>query len=293
MRKEQVNMQKTPSPVFPKQHQQQQPGIEAMMYPQPQYDNPAYKAAGKLIGKNAIITGGDSGVGRAVAIAYAKEGANVAILYLNEKGDADQVVQDVQALGRKCIAIAGDLKCEYATNESIKQAVQALEKIDILINNAGVQYPQNSILDITREQMLHTFESNYFSYFYVTKAVLPHMPNGSSIINTASITAFEGNETLIDYASTKGAIVAFTRSMALSLMSQNIRVNAVAPGPVWTPLIVSSMSEQDVQTFGSASPMGHAAQPYELAPMYVYLGCEDSSNVSGQVMHVNSGKIIN
>lgn len=286
-------MQKTPQQVFPAQHQGQQPGIESIMQPQPQYDNPNYKAAGKLAGKAALITGGDSGIGRAVAIAYAKEGADVSILYLNEKSDADLVVRDVQALGKKCVAIAADLRSEQTAAKAIEEAVHALGKLDVLINNAGVQYPQNSILDITREQLLHTFESNYFSYFYVTKAALPHLQAGSAIINTASITAFEGNETLIDYSSTKGAIVAFTRSMALSLMAQNIRVNAVAPGPVWTPLIVSSFSPQDVQTFGSTSPMGHAAQPYELAPMYVFLGCEDSSNVSGQVMHVNSGAIIN
>lgn len=286
-------MQKTPQPVFPKQHQAQQPGIEAMMMPKPQYDNPNYKAAGKLAGKTALITGGDSGIGRAVATAYAKEGADIAILYLNEQSDADQVVRDIEAIGRKCIAIACDLKCEQTATKAIEEAMRGLQRLDVLVNNAGVQYPQNSILDITREQLLHTFESNYFSYFYVTKAALPHMQSGSAIINTASITAFEGSEALIDYASTKGAIVAFTRSMALSLMAQNIRVNAVAPGPVWTPLIVSSFPSQDVQTFGSTSPMGHAAQPYELAPMYVYLGCDDSSNVSGQVMHVNSGSIIN
>lgn len=286
-------MQKTPQPVFPKQHQAQQPGIEVMMMPKPQYDNPNYKAAGKLAGKTALITGGDSGIGRAVAIAYAKEGADIAILYLNEQSDADQVVRDIESIGRKCIAIACDLKCEQTATKAIEEAMRGLQRLDVLVNNAGVQYPQNSILDITREQLLHTFESNYFSYFYVTKAALPHMQSGSAIINTASITAFEGSEALIDYASTKGAIVAFTRSMALSLMAQNIRVNAVAPGPVWTPLIVSSFPSQDVQTFGSTSPMGHAAQPYELAPMYVYLGCDDSSNVSGQVMHVNSGSIIN
>ena len=214
-------------------------------------------------------------------------------MYLSEDGDAEQVVQDVTDLGRKCFAIAADLKSEEAAAKAVQDALQKLGGVDVLVNNAGVQYPQNSIMDITKDQMMHTFESNYFSYFFVTKAVVPHLKPGAAIINTASITAFEGNQTLIDYASTKGAIVSFTRSMALSLMDQNIRVNAVAPGPVWTPLIVSSFSAQEVATFGSTSPMKRAAQPYELAPIYVYLGCEDSSNVTGQVFHVNSGTVIN
>ena len=176
---------------------------------------------------------------------------------------------------------------------TVEKAVQELGGLNVLVNNAGVQYPQNSILDITREQLLHTFESNIFSCFFVTKAALPHLSRGASIINTASITAFEGHQTLIDYSATKGAIVSFTRSMALSLMEQGIRVNAVAPGPVWTPLIVSSFSPEEVGTFGSTAPMRRAAQPCELAPVYVYLACDDSSNVSGQIFHVNSGTVIN
>lgn len=286
-------MQNPPTNVFPPQHQLQQPGMESSMMPTPQYDDPRYKAAGKLVNKRALITGGDSGIGRAVALAFAKEGADIAILYLNEKKDADQVVRDVQALGRACYAVQADLKDEKTAQRAVDEAVASLGGLHILVNNAGVQYPQNSILDITREQMMHTFESNYFSYFYVTKAALGHLKEGASIINTASITAFEGDETLIDYASTKGAIVSFTRSMALSLMDQHVRVNAVAPGPVWTPLIVSSFPEQDVMTFGSTSPMKRAAQPWELAPAYVYLASEDSSVVSGQVFHVNCGTIIN
>ncbi|MGI6239329.1 MAG: SDR family oxidoreductase [Christensenellales bacterium] len=286
-------MQGTKTPTFPKQHQDQQPGVERVMHPQPQYDNPRYKAAGKLEGKRAIITGGDSGIGRAVALVYAKEGADVAILYLNEHQDAALVVRDIEALGKRCVAIAADLKSEEAANRAADDAIAQLGGVDILVNNAGVQYPQNSILDITKDQMMHTFESNYFSYFFMTRAILPHLHAGAAIINTASITAFEGNERLIDYASTKGAIVAFTRSMALSLMNQEIRVNAVSPGPVWTPLIVSSFSAQEVGTFGSTSPMHRAAQPCELAPIYVYLACEDATNVSGQVFHVNSGTIIN
>ncbi len=263
------------------------------MNPQPQYDNPAYRASGKLTGKRALITGGDSGIGRAVAVAYAKEGADVAIVHLCENSDAQDTAQAVEKLGRKCVQIQADLRTEPNAAGAVEQAVAQLGGLDVLINNAAVQYPQNSILDITREQLLNTFESNIFSCFYVTKAALPHLSQGSAMINTASITAFEGKPTLIDYSSTKGAIVSFTRSMALSLMDMGIRVNAVAPGPVWTPLIVSSFSPQEVQTFGSTSPMQRAAQPYELAPVYVFLGCEDSSNISGQVFHVNSGTIIN
>ena len=286
-------MQTTKTPSFPQQHQRQQPGSEAQMRPQPQYDNPAYRPAGKMEGMRAIVTGGDSGIGRAVALHFAKEGADVAILYLNENRDAQQIQREVEALGRSCPLFPADLKDERQAAKAVEDAVSALGGLNVLVNNAGVQYPQNSILDISREQLLHTFESNVFSYFYVTRAALPHLQSGASIINTTSITAFEGKPTLIDYSATKGAIVAFTRSMALSLVAQGIRVNAVAPGPVWTPLIVSSFSSQEVQTFGSTSPMGRAAQPCELAPIYVYLACGDSSDVSGQVFHVNSGTPVN
>lgn len=286
-------MQQQPHNTFPPQHQNRQPGREAEMNPPPQYDNPAYKPSGKLAGKKALITGGDSGIGRAVALTYAKEGADVAIVHLCENSDAQETARIVQGVGRKCVVIQADLRMEKNAANSVQQAVAQLGGIDVLINNAAVQYPQNSLLDTTAEQLLTTFESNFFSCFYMTKAALPHLKKGSAIINTASITAFEGDPTLIDYSSTKGAIVSFTRSMALSLMNLGIRVNAVAPGPVWTPLTVSSFSPQEVQTFGSTSPMQRAAQPYELAPAYVFLGCEDSSNVSGQILHVNGGTIIN
>ena len=286
-------MQQQHHNTFPPQHQNRQPGREAEMKPLPQYDNPAYRAADKLSGKKAVITGGDSGIGRALAVTYAKEGADIAIVHLCENSDAQQTVQAVENLGRKCIAIQSDLRLPENAAQAVAQAVTQLGGIDILINNAAVQYPQNSILDITKEQLLSTFESNFFSCFYMTKATLPHLSKGCAIINTASITAFEGNPTLIDYSATKGAIVSFTRSMALSLMEMGIRVNAVAPGPVWTPLIVSSFSPEEVKTFGSTSPMQRAAQPYELAPVYVFLACEDASNISGQVFHVNSGTIIN
>lgn len=286
-------MQPQPHNTFPPQHQSRQPGREAEMDPKPQYENPAYKASGKLAGKRAVITGGDSGIGRAVAVAYAKEGADVAIVHLCEDSDAQDTVRAVEALGKRCFPIRADLRTEQNAVQTVDQAVKQLGGIEVLVNNAAVQFPQNSILDITQEQLKNTFESNFFSCFYMTKAALPHLSKGCAIINTASITAFEGKPTLIDYSATKGAIVSFTRSMALSLMEMGVRVNAVAPGPVWTPLIVSSFSPEEVQTFGSTSPMQRAAQPYELAPAYVFLGCEDASNISGQVFHVNSGTVIN
>lgn len=279
--------------VFPPQHQNEQPGKESWMEPRPQYDNPNYKAAGKLQDKVAVITGGDSGIGRAVALAYAKEGADVVILYLNQHEDAAETEQVVMQTGRRCLKIAVDLKQEQDVFGVFDQIIKEFGKIDILVNNAGVQYPQNCIIDITKDQLFQTFETNIFSMFYVTKAALPHMGFGSSIINTTSITAFEGNPILIDYSATKGAIVGFTRSLALSVVPQGIRVNAVAPGPVWTPLIVSSFSSEDVKTFGSNTPMGRAGQPYELAPSYVFLASEDSSYISGQIFHVNGAMIIN
>lgn len=285
-------MQPQPHNTFPPQHQDRQPGREAEMNPPPQYDNPAYRAAGKLAGSRALITGGDSGIGRAVAVAYAKEGADVAIIHLHENSDAALTAKQVTALGRQCAVIETDLRTEQNAVNAVNQAAERLGGLDILVNNAAVQFPQNSILDISAAQLLQTFESNFFSCVYTTKAALAHLQSGAAIINTASVTAFEGNPTLIDYSSTKGAIVAFTRSMALSLVGNGIRVNAVAPGPVWTPLIVSSYSPQQVQTFGSTTPMQRAAQPYELAPAYVFLGCDDSSNMSGQILHINSGTII-
>lgn len=286
-------MQPQPKNTFPPQHQNRQPGRESEMNPQPQYDNPDYKPGGKLMGKRALITGGDSGIGRAVAVAFAKEGADIAFVHLQENSDAQQTSDAVTSLGRKCVAIPANLRQEKNAVDAVAQAVSELGGLDILVNNAAVQYPQNSVLDITQEQLLTTFESNFFSCFHMTRAALPHLGTDASIISTASVTAFEGNPTLIDYSASKGAIVAFTRSMALSLVNQGIRVNAVAPGPVWTPLIVSSFSPEHVQTFGSTTPMQRAAQPYELAPVYVFLACDDASNVTGQIFHVNSGTIIN
>ncbi|MCL2639172.1 MAG: SDR family oxidoreductase [Oscillospiraceae bacterium] len=279
--------------TFPEQHQNRHPGKESEMNPPPVYENESYKPSGKLAGKVAIITGGDSGIGRAVAVNFAQEGADVAIIYLNENDDACETEAAITKYGRKCLKIVADLKQENEAISAIETVKIEFGKIDILVNNAAVQYPRNSILDIDKDQFIHTFESNIFSYFYMTKAALPYLSSGSTIINTASVVAFEGHPELIDYASTKGAIMTFTRSMALSLAKQNIRVNAVAPGPIWTPLIVSSFSEQHIKTFGSTVPLGRAGQPYELAPAYVFLACEDSSYITGQVLHINGGTIIN
>lgn len=279
--------------TFPPQHQDKQPGQESIMNPLPQYDSPNYQAACKLQSKVAVVTGGDSGIGRAVALAYAKEGADVVLVYLNEHEDAENTQQLIIQTGRRCRIIAADLKEETEASRIVEQTIREFQKIDILVNNAGVQYPKTSILAIDKKQLIETFETNIFSQFYLTKAALPYLQKGSSIINTTSITAFEGHPTLIDYSASKGAILSFTRSLALSLVNQEIRVNAIAPGPVWTPLIVSSFVENEVKTFGSNTPMARAGQPYELAPAYVFLASADSSYISGQVIHVNGGMIIN
>ncbi|SFA79154.1 MULTISPECIES: SDR family oxidoreductase [unclassified Bacillus (in: firmicutes)] len=282
-----------PPKEFPPQHQDQQPGVETKMQPEPISVDPNYKGSGKLSGKVAIITGGDSGIGKSAAIYFAKEGADLAILYLDEDSDAEETKKQIEAEGRKCMLIAGDIGNEQFCIDSVKRVKDEYGKIDILVNNAAEQHPQKSLLDITAEQLEKTFRTNIFSYFYMAKAVLPHLKKGATIINTASVTAYEGNEQLIDYSSTKGAIVTFTRSLAMSLAKQGIRVNGVAPGPIWTPLIPSTFTPEKVAKFGSDTPLGRAGQPYELAPSYVYLASEDSSYVSGQILHVNGGKVLN
>lgn len=274
---------------FPPQHQEIQPGIESKMIPRPIYDDPCYLGASKLEDKVALITGGDSGIGRAVAIAFAKEGANVAISYLYEDEDALETKECVESYGRKCKLSPGDIRSESFCKELIHCVVEDFGSLDILVNNAGVQFPQPSIKEITINQLYLTYEVNVFPMFYLTQAALCYMKQGSTIINTASVTAYKGNVQLIDYSSTKGAVVSFTRTLSQSLVQKNIRVNAVAPGPIWTPLIVSSFSEDDVSKFGQDVPMKRAGQPYELAPTYVYLASNDSSYVTGQVLHVNGG----
>ncbi|MVP00429.1 SDR family oxidoreductase [Paenibacillus lutrae] len=279
--------------TFPPQHQNNQPGIETQMDPQPQYQDRKYRPAGKLEGKTALITGGDSGIGRAVAVAYAQEGADVAIVYLNEHSDAEKTRSLVEQEGRKCLLIPGDIGDESFCKETIEKIIAEFGKLDILVNNAAEQHPQNSIEDITAEQLEKTFRTNIFSMFYLTKAALPHLSRGSSIINTASITAYKGNPTLIDYSSTKGAIVSFTRALSQSLIDQGIRVNGVAPGPIWTPLIPSTFDKQKVSEFGSDTPMKRAGQPEELAPSYVFLASDDSSYMAGQILHINGGTVVN
>lgn len=287
------NNQNNQKQTFPPQHQNQQPGIESEMNPLPIFVDPNYKAGGKLSGKTAIITGGDSGIGRAVAIYFAKEGADVAIAYLNEHQDAEETKQLIESEGRQCLLFSGDVGEEDHCKEIVKQTIDHFGKLDILVNNAAEQHPQQSLLNITVAQLEKTFRTNIFSFFHMTKMALPFLKKGASIINTASITAYEGNEQLLDYSATKGAIVSFTRSLAKSLATQGIRVNGVAPGPIWTPLIPSTFSADQVATFGSNTPMERAGQPYELAPSYVFLASDDSSFVSGQMIHVNGGKVVN
>lgn len=278
--------------TFPAQHQDIQPGMEYMMNPSPIFDNPEYVPSGKLKDKVVIISGGDSGIGRAVSVLFAKEGADIVIPFLNEVEDSNLTKQMVEKYGRKCILIKGDLKNENFSNYIVDITIKKLGKIDILINNCGVQYPQNSILDISSEQLKNTFETNIFSFFYLTKAVLPYLLPNSCIINTSSVTAFEGKENLIDYSATKGAITVFTKSLSLSLAQQKIRVNAVAPGPIWTPLIPASFSAQEVEIFGTDVPLKRAGQPFEVATAYLYLASDDSRYVTGQIIHVNGGSIV-
>lgn len=275
-----------------KPQSQRKPGIEEKMQPKPIADKP--EAKNKLEGKTALITGGDSGIGRAIAILFAKEGADVAISYLNETQDAKEVKRIVEEeYGRKCLLHSGNIRKERTCEKLVNDAIKKLGKLDILINNAATQTEQKSITDISTEQLYETFETNILSMFWITKYALPHLKKGSCIINTTSVTAYRGSPSLIDYSATKGAIVTFTRSLSGNLVDKGIRVNAVAPGPIWTPLIVSSFEKKKVSTFGSDAPMKRAGEPAEVAPCYLFLASDDASYITGQVLHPNGGEIIN
>jgi NAD(P)-dependent dehydrogenase (short-subunit alcohol dehydrogenase family) len=280
-------------PDIPVQHQEHQPGSEAAMQPRPQAEGKNYKGSGKLKGKTAVITGGDSGIGRATAVAFAKEGANLVIAYLEEHQDAQETQRLIEAEGRECVLVAGDVGDAGFCRKVIDTAVASFGRLDVLVNNAAQQYPQKSIADISEEQLLKTFRTNLFSMFHLVKAALPHLKPGARIVNTTSVTAYRGSAHLLDYSATKGAIVAFTRSLSQQLAERDILVNAVAPGPVWTPLIPSSFSAEAVEKFGTKVPLGRPGQPDEIAPSYVFLASDDASYMTGQVLHPNGGEVVN
>jgi NAD(P)-dependent dehydrogenase (short-subunit alcohol dehydrogenase family) len=272
---------------------QSQPGIEEEMTPEPD-PGPRYPGSGRLAGKVALISGGDSGIGRAVAVLFAREGADVAIGHLAEEdSDANETVKLVEAEGRRCLTLPGDVGDEAFCQEAVERAVRELGRLDVLVNNAAEQHTTESIAELSAEQLERTFRTNIFAMFFLTKAALPHMGEGSAIVNTTSVTAYQGNPSLLDYSSTKGAIVAFTRSLSQQLVSKGIRVNAVAPGPIWTPLIPATMPEEKVAQFGKDVPMGRPGQPEEVAPCYLFLASDDSSYMAGQVLHPNGGNVVN
>jgi len=263
------------------------------MTPHPKSQDPDHRGSHKLESKVALITGGDSGIGRAVAIAFAREGADIVVVYLNEHKDAEETKRLVEKEGRRCVLIAGDVGDERFCQESVQRAIESFGRLDVLVNNAAEQHPQESIEKITADQLDRTFRTNIFSQFFMTKAALSHLREGSAIVNTTSVTAYKGSPHLLDYSSTKGAIVAFTRSLSQGLAEKGIRVNAVAPGPIWTPLIPSTFPEEKVETFGADVPLKRAGQPEEVAPAYVFLASGDASYMTGQVLHVNGGTVVN
>ncbi len=277
---------------FPAQHQKQKPGREYKMSPAPDFEKEDVHCR-RLEGKTAIITGGDSGIGRAVAVRFAQEGANVVIAYLEEDTDAEETRKQVQQEGKQCLLIKGDLTEQSLSKTIVKKVLEEFGSIDILVNNAAYQEEQKDFLNITPEQWKKTFETNIYAYYYLTHAAVPHLKAGDSIINTTSVTAYRGSSHLVDYSSTKGAIVSFTRSLALNLAPKKIRVNAVAPGPIWTPFIPSTFPAEQVKTFGTDVPLGRAGQPEEVAPAFAFLASDDATYITGQVIHPNGGEIVN
>lgn len=271
----------------------ERPGHESEMQQKPAFEKSEYKGSDKLAGKVALITGGDSGIGRAVAVLFAREGADVAISYLKEHEDAAETKRQVEQEGRRCITLPGDVGNEPWCEELVKKTIAEFGQLDILINNAAEQHPQDDIRDLSAEQLERTFRTNIFAQFYLSKAALTYLPEGGAIINTTSVVAYKGHQELMDYAATKGAIVSFTRSLSAQLAEKNIRVNAVAPGPIWTPLIPSTFPEEHVERFGKDTPLGRAGQPEEVAPAYVFLASSDSSYITGQTIHVNGGHVVN
>jgi NAD(P)-dependent dehydrogenase (short-subunit alcohol dehydrogenase family) len=269
------------------------PGKESCMDPEPIYDNPDYKGAGRLKGKTAIITGGDSGIGRAISVAYAKEGCNVVIVYNTADDDANTTKQAVEEYQSKALLLKGDIGDSNFCNQIVEKTVQAFNTLDIIVNNAAEQHLQKRLEDITDEQLQRTFQTNIFAMFYLTRAALPHLKENSVIINTSSITAYNGNADLLDYSSTKGAITSFTRSLSANLADRKIRVNQVAPGPIWTPLIVSTLDKYKVGTFGKDTPLKRPGQPVEVAEAYVFLASDASTYITGQTIHINGGTIVN
>lgn len=279
----------------PTQIQAHQPGVQTKMTPEPEIIKASHRGSDKLKDKVALISGGDSGIGRSVAVLFAREGADVVIAYLEEDQDAQDTKTLVEKEGRRCLLVQCDLQNKDEVDQLVEKALSEFQHINILVNNAGVQYPQKYLTDISQQQLFKTFETNIFAMFYLTQAVLPYLKEGDSIINTTSITSYQGHDQLIDYASTKGAITTFIRSLSINLLKNKtgIRVNGVAPGPIWTPLIPSSFDEEQVEKFGQDTPMGRMGQPSEVAPAYLFLASDDASYISGQVIHVNGGTILN